>query len=119
MAIAEVTFEGGVGPETVYFRQFLSGADLRDIVDRAKQKAMKRAGSPAELFIRETDLREAAHAAMVVTKDVLNTSRYDDWAEISGAKGAPITFIRTVTPTGDPVREVMIGVRVMKYGSEV
>jgi proteasome-associated ATPase len=115
MQIAEVTFDSG-HQQRVSFSSFLSGALLREIVDRAKSRSMKRALAGEELVIQGRDLREALLTVASQTKELLNTTRFEDWAWISGAQGEDIKFIRTLSPYGEPGRSVVPDIQRIKWG---
>jgi hypothetical protein len=69
---------------------------------------MKRAMTGAELVVRESDIDSAMRDVISQTKRLLNTSRFEDWAWISGAQGEKIQFIRTRSTQGQPPLEVDI-----------
>ena len=69
---------------------------LRNIVDRAKKKAVKRAIQNGEGGIRVDDLLEAVREEFKENEDLPNTTNPDDWARISGRKGERIISVRTL-----------------------
>ncbi len=69
---------------------------LRNIVDRAKKKAVMRAIQNGEGGIRVDDLLEAVREEFKENEDLPNTTNPDDWARISGRKGERIISVRTV-----------------------
>ncbi len=91
----EVTYANG-DKETMYFRDFSSGAMIENIVRRAKKVAIKRflAGGPKGL--RPEDLVASVHQEFKEHEDLPNTTNPDDWAKISGKKGERIVFVRTL-----------------------
>lgn len=91
----EVTYVGG-DREVLYFKDFLSGAMIENIVRRAKKSAIKRelAGEPRG--IRVDDLLEAVTTEFREHEDLPNTTNPDDWARISGRKGERIVYVRTL-----------------------
>ncbi|TGO04508.1 proteasome ATPase [Serinibacter arcticus] len=96
----EVTYASG-DREVLYFKDFASGAMIRNIVDRAKKAAIKSllAGQPRGIGM--SHLLEAVAAEFHENEDLPNTSNPDDWARVSGRKGERIVFIRTiVAPKG-------------------
>ncbi|GAA1718264.1 proteasome ATPase [Kribbella yunnanensis] len=113
--IAEVTFESG-HKERVGFSRFISGAILREIVDRAKYACMKRLLDEGVFELRGADLLAALTLAVEQAKDLLNTSRFEDWAWISGEQGERIQFIRTLSPQGAPERAVVPDISRIKWG---
>jgi proteasome-associated ATPase len=83
----EVTYAKGER-EIFYFKDFSSGAMIKNIVDRAKKKAVKRLidKGEAEAGIDTSDLAEG----------VREEFKADDWARISGRKGERIINVRTL-----------------------
>jgi proteasome-associated ATPase len=102
----EVTYAKGER-EIFYFKDFSSGAMLRNIVDRAKKKAVKRTigGDPGG--IRLSDLHESVREEFKENEDLPNTTNPDDWARISGRKGERIINVRTLL-TGMSRKETTI-----------
>ena len=91
----EVTYAKGER-EIFYFKDFSSGAMLRNIVDRAKKKAVKRVITQGEPGIRLDDVLEAVREEFKENEDLPNTTNPDDWARISGRKGEKIINVRTL-----------------------
>jgi proteasome-associated ATPase len=91
----EVTYAKGER-EIFYFKDFSSGAMLRNIVDRAKKKAVKRMISKSEPGIRLDDMLESVREEFKENEDLPNTTNPDDWARISGRKGERIINVRTL-----------------------
>jgi proteasome-associated ATPase len=91
----EVTYAKGER-EIFYFKDFSSGAMLKNIVDRAKKKAVKRSVTQGEPGIRLDDLLEAVREEFKENEDLPNTTNPDDWARISGRKGEKIINVRTL-----------------------
>src|SRR5215468_392675 len=91
----EVTYAKGER-EIFYFKDFSSGAMLRNIVDRAKKKAVKRAITSGEDGIRLADMLESVREEFKENEDLPNTTNPDDWARISGRKGERIINVRTL-----------------------
>ncbi|HEY7822830.1 MAG TPA: proteasome ATPase, partial [Acidimicrobiia bacterium] len=91
----EVTYANG-DRETLYFKDFASGAMIENIVSRAKKDAIKRqiAGGPGG--IRKEDLHAAIKQEFREHEDLPNTTNPDDWAKISGKKGERIVYVRTL-----------------------
>lgn len=91
----EVTYQNG-DRETLYFRDFCSGAMIDNIVRRAKKDAIKRriAGGDGRLVI--DDLVGSIKREFTENEDLPNTTNPDDWARISGRKGERIALIRTL-----------------------
>ena len=91
----EVTYANG-DKETLYFRDFNSGAMLENIVARAKKTAIKQFLDSGQKGIRVAHLLAACVDEFRENEDLPNTTNPDDWARISGKKGERIVFIRTL-----------------------
>jgi proteasome-associated ATPase len=91
----EVTYANG-DKEILYFKDFLSGAMIENIVRRAKKDAIKREIGGGSRGIRTTDLTEAILQEFHEHEDLPNTTNPDDWARISGKKGERIVYVRTL-----------------------
>jgi proteasome-associated ATPase len=91
----EVTYANG-DKETLYFRDFNSGAMLENIVARAKKSAIKEFLDSGNKGIRVAHLLAACVDEFRENEDLPNTTNPDDWARISGKKGERIVFIRTL-----------------------
>jgi proteasome-associated ATPase len=90
-----VTYANG-DKETLYFRDFNSGAMLENIVARAKKTAIKEYLETGQKGIRVAHLLTACIDEFRENEDLPNTTNPDDWARISGKKGERIVFIRTL-----------------------
>src|SRR3954452_11521852 len=91
----EVTYANG-DKETLYFKDFNSGAMIQNIVDRAKKMAIKDLLEHDQKGIRVQHLLQACVDEFKENEDLPNTTNPDDWARISGKKGERIVFIRTL-----------------------
>jgi proteasome-associated ATPase len=91
----EVTYANG-DKETLYFKDFNSGAMLENIVSRAKKNAIKDFLDKGQKGIRLQHLLSACVDEFRENEDLPNTTNPDDWARISGKKGERIVFIRTL-----------------------
>jgi proteasome-associated ATPase len=91
----EVTYAKG-DREIFYFKDFSSGAMLKNIVDRAKKKAVKRLITDGDGGIRLDDMLESVREEFKENEDLPNTTNPDDWARISGRKGERIINVRTL-----------------------
>ena len=91
----EVTYQNG-DKETLYFKDFSSGAMIENIVRRAKKLAIKRAIADGDRGIRTDDLIASIQQEYKEHEDLPNTTNPDDWAKISGRKGERIVYIRTL-----------------------
>jgi proteasome-associated ATPase len=91
----EVTYANG-DKETLYFKDFNSGAMIQNIVDRAKKMAIKDLLTAGQRGIRVQHLAAACVDEFRENEDLPNTTNPDDWASISGMKGERIVYIRTL-----------------------
>jgi proteasome-associated ATPase len=91
----EVTYASG-DKETLYFKDFNSGAMIQNVVDRAKKMAIKDFLATGQRGIRVEHLLSACIDEFKENEDLPNTTNPDDWARISGKKGERIVFIRTI-----------------------
>jgi proteasome-associated ATPase len=99
----EVTYQNG-DKETLYFRDFSSGAMIENIVRRAKKLAIKRNIAGAGRGIRTEDLIASIRQEYKENEDLPNTTNPDDWAKISGKKGERIVYIRTLISDDDETK---------------
>ena len=109
----EVTYANG-DKETLYFRDFASGAMIENVVRRAKKAAIKRqiAGGAGGIGIE--DLLEGVRQEFREHEDLPNTTNPDDWARISGKKGERIVYVRTLVE-GDAPRRAIEAVSTGQY----
>jgi proteasome-associated ATPase len=91
----EVTYANG-DKETLYFKDFNSGAMIQNIVDRAKKMAIKDFLTTNQRGLRMQHLLAACVDEFRENEDLPNTTNPDDWARISGKKGERIVYIRTL-----------------------
>ncbi|OLL72122.1 Bacterial proteasome-activating AAA-ATPase (PAN) [Pseudonocardia sp. Ae168_Ps1] len=91
----EVTYANG-DKETLYFKDFNSGAMIQNIVDRAKKSAIKSVLESGQTGLRVQHLLDAIVDEFAENEDLPNTTNPDDWARISGKKGERIVYIRTL-----------------------
>ena len=94
----EVTYARGER-EMLYFKDFISGAMIRNIVDRAKKLAIKRLIDKGDegKGLHLEDIKSAIQEEYKENEDLPNTTNPDDWAKISGRKGERIVNIRAMT----------------------
>ena len=111
----EVTYNRGER-ETLYFKDFASGAMIENIVDRAKKMAIKRLidSDGKEKGMTLEDLEMAIQEEYKENEDLPNTTNPDDWAKISGRKGDRIVNIKALTHEPEPKRR---DVRTVKGGA--
>ena len=91
----EVTYANG-DKEVLYFKDFLSGAMIENIVRRGKKDAIKREIANGSRGIKTEDLINAIIQEFREHEDLPNTTNPDDWAKISGKKGERIVYVRTL-----------------------
>ncbi|HZY76394.1 MAG TPA: proteasome ATPase [Jatrophihabitantaceae bacterium] len=91
----EVTYANG-DKETLYFKDFNSGAMIQNIVDRGKKMAIKDFLTTGQRGLRMQHLLAACVDEFRENEDLPNTTNPDDWARISGKKGERIVYIRTL-----------------------
>jgi len=91
----EVTYASG-DKEVLYFRDFASGAMIRNVVDRAKKHAIKDLLASGERGLRVDHLLRSLGEELRENEDLPSTTNPDDWARVSGRKGERIIFIRTI-----------------------
>ncbi len=96
----EVTYANGE-KETLYFKDFNSGAMIENVVARAKKLAIKRLIDDGDRGLRTDDLITAIRDEFRENEDLPNTTNPDDWARISGKKGERIVYVRTLISGDD------------------
>jgi proteasome-associated ATPase len=101
----EVTYANGE-KETLYFKDFSSGALIGGIVARAKKYAIKRAIANEGKGLRSDDLLRAVREEFKEHEDLPNTTNPDDWAKIAGKKGEKIIHVRTITAGSTESRQI-------------
>jgi proteasome-associated ATPase len=101
----EVTYANG-DKETLYFRDFASGAMIENVVRRAKKAAIKREIAAGSRGVGIEDLLEAVRQEYREHEDLPNTTNPDDWARISGKKGERIVYVRTLVEGDTPHRAI-------------
>jgi proteasome-associated ATPase len=104
----EITYQNGE-KEELFYKDFLSGAMLENIVRRAKKKAIKRRIDGGDGGIITADLISSVVDEFLEHEDLPNTTNPDDWAKISGRKGERIVYIRTITTRADGGEELIGG----------
>ncbi|MDR1150867.1 MAG: proteasome ATPase, partial [Bifidobacteriaceae bacterium] len=91
----EVTYASG-DKEVLYFKDFASGAMIRNIVDRAKTMAIKALIDDGERGLTTGHLVASCQREFEENEMLPGTANPDDWARVAGKKGERITFIRTI-----------------------
>ena len=112
----EVTYTRGER-ETLFFKDFVSGAMIENIVSRAKKAAIKRfiGSNGTDKGMCLDDLKAAIREEYHENEDLPNTTNPDDWAKISGRKGEKIVNIRALI--NEPVRDKKQDARVTRGGT--
>jgi proteasome-associated ATPase len=95
----EVTYASG-DKEILYFKDFASGAMIRNIVDRAKTMAIKALIDDGERGLTSTHLVRSCQREFAENETLPGTANPDDWTRVAGKKGERITFIRTIGDRG-------------------
>ncbi len=93
----EITYASGE-KETLYFKDFASGALIEGVCTRAKKLAVKRMISTGQKGLTEADLRAAVAEEFQANEDLPNTTNPDDWAKIAGRRGERIVHVRPILP---------------------
>jgi proteasome-associated ATPase len=91
----EVTYQSGE-KETLYFRDFVSGAMIASVCTRAKKRAVKRLIETGVAGITAEDLLQGITDEFKENEDLPNTTNPDDWAKIAGRKSDRIVAVRTI-----------------------
>ena len=112
----EVTYARGER-ETLFFKDFVSGAMIENIVSRAKKAAIKRfiGSNGTDKGMCLEDLKAAIKEEYHENEDLPNTTNPDDWAKISGRKGEKIVNIRALI--NEPARDKKQDTRVTRGGT--
>ncbi len=91
----EVTYASGA-KEVLHVADFVSGAMLVGVVDRAKKAAIKELIGGGSRGVRREHVLGACAAEISENEELPNTTNPDDWARVSGRKGERIVFLRTL-----------------------
>ena len=83
--------------EILYHKDFISGAALENIVNRAKKYALKRLIRTKERGVKLVDLWRAVNDEFKENEDLPNSTNPDDWARIMGRKGQPIVHVESMS----------------------
>ncbi|PWH05673.1 proteasome ATPase [Brachybacterium endophyticum] len=79
--------------ETLHFRDFVSGATLRNIADRAKKYAVKDYLNTGTSGIGREHLEQAVAQEFTENEDLPSGAHPDDWARISGRRGRRVEHV--------------------------
>ena len=91
----EVTYASGE-KETLYFKDFVSGALIESVCTRAKKAAVKRLIATGVKGLTAADLVEAVKTEFRENEDLPNTTNPDDWAKIAARRTERIVHVRPV-----------------------
>lgn len=91
----EVTYASGA-KEVLYAADFVSGAMLANVVNRARTAAIKQVLAGGSRGIQQQHLIDACRAEIAENEDMASTTNPDDWARVSGRRGEPIAYLRTL-----------------------
>jgi proteasome-associated ATPase len=93
----EITYASGE-KETLYFKDFASGALIEGVCTRAKKLAVKRMIRTGQKGLSAADLLAAVAEEFQANEDLPNTTNPDDWAKIAGRRGERIVHVRPILP---------------------
>jgi proteasome-associated ATPase len=91
----EVTYASGE-KETLYFKDFVSGALIESVCTRAKKAAVKRMIATGVKGLTAADLVEAVKTEFRENEDLPNTTNPDDWAKIAARRTERSVHVRPV-----------------------
>lgn len=91
-AFVRIEYSNGTA-ETLFFRDFVSGATLRNIVDRAKKFAVKEHLATGIAGVSAEHLREAIRVEFTENEDLPSAAHPEDWARISGRRGRRVDAV--------------------------
>ena len=102
----EITYASGE-KETLYFKDFVSGALIEGVCTRAKKLAVKRMIATGQKGLTTGDLLAAVQEEFQANEDLPNTTNPDDWAKIAGRRGERVVNVRPILRgTGEKERKV-------------
>jgi len=102
-AYVRVEYADG-GHDTLHFRDFVSGATLRNIVDRAKKLAVKDQIATGEIGVGSEHLTEAIRVEFAENEDMPSAAHAEDWARVTGLPGRSRRRVEAVVPLQDRSR---------------
>jgi len=94
-ALLEITDEDGA-TTILYSGDLVSGAALRNIVDRAKRAAIKRLLATGERGLDATLIRQAVRAEFLELGRMPAGGNAEEWARVTGRRGARLVRIRSL-----------------------
>lgn len=91
--------------EILYIADFVSGAMLAGIVDRAKKRAIKELLSTGRRGIRPEHLREAVAEEIRENEELSTVQNPDEWARVNGrSRGERVTMVRPLSHPAAPAQ---------------
>lgn len=97
-ALVELTFAGGE-TATLYFSDFVSGAVLRNIVDRAKKFAVKDSIRSGQSGLSREHVSRAVAQECRELEDLPSSANPEEWARVLGRRGERIVALRNLAHT--------------------
>lgn len=91
-AFVRIDYSDG-SSETLHFRDFVSGATLRNIIDRAKKYAVKEQVATGAAGVGSRHLQDAIAAEFSENEDLPSDSHPEEWARISGRRGRRVEAV--------------------------
>ncbi|GAA1331332.1 proteasome ATPase [Brachybacterium rhamnosum] len=91
-AFVRIDYSDG-GEAVLHFRDVVSGATLRNIVDRAKKNAVKDQLTTGIAGVSEEHLLDAVADEFSENEDMPSAAHPEEWARISGHRGARVEAI--------------------------
>lgn len=88
------------GQETLYFADYVSGAVIRNVVDRAKKQAIKTLLTTGERGLTREHLVNAVDEEFHEQQDLPNTADPEDWARLTGRRANTIQDVRIAVHRG-------------------
>lgn len=85
--------------ETLYVRDFVSGAMLAAVVDRAKKLAIKDVIARGERGLRTAHMLAALREEIRENEALRNVTSPDEWARVNGRSGRRVTFVKPLIST--------------------
>ena len=82
--------------ETLHFADFISGAALRNIADRAKKAAVKDQLARGESGVGREHVLAAIEAELTENEDLPSGAHPEEWARISGRRGTRVVGVQTL-----------------------
>ncbi|AKK11086.1 proteasome ATPase [Corynebacterium uterequi] len=93
----ELTLADG-STETLYYRDFVTGAMIANVVDRAKKAAIKdHLAGVSTAGVSARHLIDAVAAEQSESEDLPNTASPDEWSRITGRHGLRVVSARVLT----------------------